>query len=292
MTCTSHPDKRTTWLIDWAVMGSLALLTAAGIRWLFLFHSQGEQSTWIVAIAAGITAVTTGFGAIPFLIGRCPNRHWTGIGNALAAGLMLGASLSLFVQGWNIQQVSYSWVRLLCGAGVGMILIMLAHRLLSGKEDLTSPESIEKSGLLRIILVVGVMTVHSFAEGMGVGVSYGDGSVFGDFIAMSIAIHNIPEGLAISLIMIPRGSSVARASLWSVFSSLPQPLVAVPSYLLVMWFRPVLPVGLGLAGGAMLWMVFHELIPEAKSSIRTPSVVALVAVGTAGMFLFQALMPS
>lgn len=276
-------------LWDWGVILMLVVLTGAGIRWLYMFHRAGEQNVWVVAVAAGITAVTTGFGCIPFLLGRVPGTRWVGMGNALAAGLMMGASLSLLGQGWQIDGVSFAWLRVLAGGGSGVVAVWVAHRLLSGKEDLTSPGAAQNSGLLRMILVVGVMTVHSFAEGMGVGVSYGDGSSFGDFIALSIAIHNIPEGLAISLVLIPRGTSVARASLWSVFSSLPQPLVAVPAYLFVLWFRPLLPFGLGLAAGAMLWMVFYELLPEAREHLRLRTAVLLLLAGAVGMIGFQVL---
>jgi len=284
MSDSNHSQGRFT---GWVVQLVLALLTGAGIWWLYLFHSQGEQSVWVVAIAAGITAVATGFGALPFLFGRHPGDRWVGMGNALAAGLMLGASISLFREGWQIENVSYAWARMLIGAGVGVLGVWLAHYFLSGKEDLSSPLAVQKGGVMRMVLVVGVMTVHSFAEGMGVGVSYGDGSRFGDFIALSIAIHNIPEGLAISLVLIPRGTSVAKASLWSVFSSIPQPLVAVPAYLFVLWFRPILPAGLGLAGGAMVWMVFFELLPEAKESIRPATSWLLLTLGAVAMLGFQ-----
>ena len=60
----------------------------------------------------------------------------------------------------------------------------------------------------RGLLIVGVMTVHSAAEGIGVGAAFGGGATFGLVIAIAIAIHNIPEGLAISLVLVPRGTSV------------------------------------------------------------------------------------
>ncbi|MGH2931368.1 MAG: ZIP family metal transporter, partial [Gaiellaceae bacterium] len=132
-----------------------------------------------------------------------------------------------------------------------------------------------------------VMTVHSFTEGVGVGVAFGDGQTLGALITTAIAVHNIPEGLAISLVLVPRGVSVLRAAGWSVFSSLPQPLMAVPAFLLVEWFEPVLPVGLGFAGGAMVWMVFAQLVPDALQTAGARSVVAVAAASAGAMIALQ-----
>jgi zinc transporter ZupT len=115
----------------------------------------------------------------------------------------------------------------------------------------------------KALVIIAVMTAHSATEGVGVGVSYGGSEKLGLLITLAIAIHNIPEGLAISLVLVPRGATVRSAAGWSVFSSLPQPLIAPFAYLFVEQFKPFLPVGLGFAAGAMIWMVFSELLPEA-----------------------------
>jgi zinc transporter, ZIP family len=145
----------------------------------------------------------------------------------------------------------------------------------------------EGADALRALLIVGVMTVHSFTEGVGVGVAFGGGEALGIAIAIAIAVHNIPEGLAISLVLVPRGASVKSAAGWSVFSSLPQPLMAVPAYLLVATFEPFLAVGLGFAAGAMLWLVARELLPEALRETRLATVATAVVASGAAMMALQ-----
>jgi zinc transporter ZupT len=134
------------------------------------------------------------------------------------------------------------------------------------------------------------MTMHSFTEGIGIGVSFGSDEAFGIVIALAIAIHNIPEGLAISLVLVPRGVSVGRAGAWSIFSSLPQPLMAVPAFIFVEAFKPLLPVGLGFAAGAMLWMAAAELVPEALEVAPAPSVIVVGVGSAAAMIALQAVL--
>lgn len=76
----------------------------------------------------------------------------------------------------------------------------------------------------KVILVIGIMTLHSFGEGSGVGVSFAGPRGFsqGLLVTLAIAVHNIPEGLAVSMLLSSRGVSPQNAMLWSVITSLPQ----------------------------------------------------------------------
>lgn len=87
----------------------------------------------------------------------------------------------------------------------------------------------------KAILVVGIMTLHSFGEGSGVGVSFAGskGLSQGILITLAIAVHNIPEGLAVSMVLASRGVSPQNAMLWSFITSLPQ----VPPHLIFL-FQP------------------------------------------------------
>lgn len=238
-------------------------------------------TVWSVFFLASLTAVATGLGALPFLFRRTLPRVQLGLANALAAGLMVAASIGLLYEG-GLHGIGLTAL----GALVGLVFVAVSSRFLGGHEDL-------KLGLLtgadarKALLIVGVMTIHSITEGVGVGVSFGSGQELGLLITIVIAIHNVPEGLAISLVLIPRGASVWRAALWSVFSSLPQPLLAVPAFLAVEAFRPLLGAGLGFAAGAMLWMSFRELVPEALEDAPRGKVAAVMVVSGAAMLAAQ-----
>ena len=108
-------------------------------------------------------------------------------------------------------------------------------------------------------------------------------------IVVAIAVHNVPEGLANSLVLVPRGVGVGRAAFWSVFSSLPQPLMAVPAFAFIEAFRPLWPYGLGFAAGAMVWMVFAELLPDAKKAAPDRLFALVLAFSVAAMVAFQVL---
>ena len=241
----------------------------------------------IVVIASTVTALCTGLGVIPFLFTRDIGNRFLGFGNALAAGLMLGASTGLLIEAVNL-----SVVRTGSGMVLGFALIFATRLFLKrfGHDDTDLIGEIDSANLKKMILIMTVMTIHSFAEGIGVGVSYGGRAGFGNLISAAIAIHNIPEGLAIGLVMIPRGVSTFHAGLWSVFSSLPQPLMALPAFLFVTAFAPVLPVGLGLAAGAMIYMVIFELVPESLEQESPANVVPVMFASFLAMLGFQFLM--
>lgn len=237
----------------------------------------------IVFLYALLTALATGLGALPLLaFGRVPDT-WMGLANGAAAGLMLAASFQLVREGLNI-----SMSRTVLGMLIGLAAIVVSQKVLSRDNEISVAE-LDGASARKALLILGVMTAHSFAEGIGVGVSFGSTMTFGVFISLAIAVHNVPEGLAISLSMVPRGVPVWRAAWWSVFSSLPQPLMAVPAFLFVQVFEPILPVGLGLAAGAMIWMAQSELVPEAITMAPKEQVATALTLAAIAMVAFQVL---
>lgn len=234
----------------------------------------------IVFLYGLATALATGLGAVPFLFVRTVSSTVVAYSNAIAAGLMLGASFGLVAQGSG-----YGALPTLVGGAVGVLFILITQQVL-GEHDVAFGH-VRGAGARQMLLMIAVMTVHSFSEGVAVGVSFGGGATLALVITAAIAVHNIPEGLAISAVMRPRGTSVLGCAAWSIFSSLPQPLMAVPAFLFVEALRPALPYGIGFAAGAMVFMVLVELLPEAFGQAKRAPVALMVSLALIGMVLFQ-----
>ncbi len=229
-----------------------------------------DMTVLVVFAVALATALATGLGVLPVMAMRVDEKRSVVISSALAAGCMLGASAGLFYEG-----SSRNVVGTLAGAFAGVVFIV-GTRLLLHQTPHAHVGNLRGARGLTALMVIGVMTVHSFTEGAAVGVSFAGEESLGIIIAVAIAIHNIPEGVAVSLALVPFGVSARTAAGWSIFSSLPQPLMAVPAYIAVRTFEPLLPAGLGFAGGAMTWMVATQLLPE--SMVAGSRRIALIAL--------------
>jgi ZIP family zinc transporter len=227
----------------------------------------------LVFVAGFITALATGLGAIPFfLVEEISDRWYVGLWG-LASGIMVAASLfGLILEGL----AEGTAAEIAIGMGAGVLLVIAAHRVLDGAE--IDPKEYAEADFKKLVLILGILTVHSFPEGVAVGVSFAElgfesaegpmilGAtvpVLAVFMTVAISIHNIPEGVAISIPLRAMDVSEWRMVWWAVFSSLPQPIGAVLAFAFVRVAREFLPYGFGFAAGAMIYLVATEFIPEA-----------------------------
>ncbi|WP_380675196.1 ZIP family metal transporter [Salinigranum sp. GCM10025319] len=239
-----------------------------------------------VFVAGFITALATGLGAIPFFFVDDVGDRWNVALWGLASGIMVSASVfglvleafgsyvSLSLSGLAVEAIPRRLVGLLAvGLLTGVALVVVAHRVIDDYE--VSPKRYEAADVKKLLLILGILTVHSFPEGVAVGVAFADLGfsgptlfgfvvpVLGIFMTVAISIHNVPEGLAISIPLRAMGVSEWRMVWWAVFSSLPQPIGAVIAFYFVRLAREFLPFGFGFAAGAMIYLVLTEFIPEA-----------------------------
>jgi len=231
-------------------------------------------SVWHVFWVAVLTDLATGLGALPFFFLRTLSARWQSLAYAAAGGMMISAAVfSLAEQGLGRGRVLDTVAGMLAGA----TFYWLTARWVKQRE--WTIENLGRQESRQSVLMLGAMFVHSIPEGIAVGVGYATGQIeFGLLLALAIAVHNIPEGIAISLPLRARGVSTFRCMLYAILTSVPQPLAAVPAFLLVDFFQPLLPAGLGFAGGAMIFLVVAEMIPESlKGSSAEESAWGFVA---------------
>ncbi|KAM7512423.1 hypothetical protein LguiB_011298 [Lonicera macranthoides] len=251
-------------------------------------ESKGDNvrvSATTVALFTLAMAAATGLGAVPFFFVELDSQ-WAGICNGMAAGVMLAASFDLIQEGRD--HGSSNWV--VIGILAGGIFIWLCKKFLEQYGEVSMLD-IKGADANKIILVVGIMTLHSFGEGSGVGVSFAGskGLSQGVLVTLAIAVHNIPEGLAVSMVLASRGVSPYNAMLWSIITSLPQPIVAVPSFICADTFNKFLPFCTGFAAGCMIWMVIAEVLPDAFKESSPSHVASAATISVAFMGALSAM---
>jgi zinc transporter ZupT len=224
-------------------------------------------------------AVATGLGAVPFFFMEL-EAQWAGMCNGVASGVMIAASFDLIQEGQKYG--SGSWV--VVGILFGGLFILISQKMLQGFGEVRM-QDVKGADMRKMILVVSIMTLHSFGEGSGVGVSFAGskGLSQGLMVTIAIAVHNIPEGLAVSMVLSQQGISAKHSMLWSIFTSLPQPLVAVPAFLCAEAFTQVLPFCMGFAAGCMIWMVVAEVMPDSFRDASHSQVASAATLSVAFM---------
>lgn len=222
-------------------------------------------------------------GAVPFFFIEKAGKTIKGVCNALACGVMVGAAFDLIHEG---QQ--YDGFITVVGLLLGVAFVYLTQQKFADAEDMKF-STLTGMDAKKAMMIVGIMAVHSIGEGAGVGVSFagGRGRTKGPLITFAIAVHNIPEGLAIAIVLISRGVSTMKAMLWAVFTSVPQPLLAVPAFMFVDTFRSLMPVALGFAAGCMIYVVFAELIPDALEDISSQMMAIWTTIAAASLELLR-----
>ena len=245
-------------------------------------------------VAGMLACLACGLGVHPLLIpGVDPAKH-KGKAYAFAGGLMFAASVyNLILPGLTMHAAeSLSAARVfpvLIGMLLGALFLSITDWRLSREH--ARFEKWKQWGGKTGILIFIAMSIHSIPEGVAVGVGFASEEVYanglGTYIALAIAIHNIPEGLAVCIPMRAGGASLTKCFFAAVATSLPQPIAAVPASILAWMFQPIMPILMGFAAGAMIFLVVLELIPDALKQETSRTVAWSFSFGFCLMLLIQ-----
>ncbi len=144
------------------------------------------------------------------------------------------------------------------------------------------------------LVMACAIALHNFPEGMVIGASYArdapiTGGVGGLAMAVVIGLHNIPEGMAVSVPLVAGGMKKVKATFLTAITGAPTILGAMLGYYLGTLSPVMLALSLSFASGAMLYVVFGELLPEAilmwKSKAPAFAMLAGLFVGVVILFV-------
>ena len=267
---------------------AVVLLFAQSVQRIAAGEIEGAVRYALLGGAAG--CVATALGALPALVLRTIPQKLEDSMLGMAAGMMLAASaFSLILPGLAAGEDILGHAGL--GAGVVVLGMALGVLLMLGLDQFI-PHAHAEGGpcgagherCSRVWLFVLAIALHNLPEGMAIGVSFAQGDLnVGLPLTTAIALQDIPEGLAVALALRGAGLTNVRAVLVAAATGLLEPLGALLGVGLSSGMAIAYPVGLGLAAGAILFVVSHEVIPEThRNGHQTAATIGLM-VGFAVM---------
>jgi len=252
------------WL-GWLIVGGGAVAVAVQF-WRLV---QGSDVIFSAFLGGSVAATATALGTVPVLFSQRLSDRVQDTLFGFGAGVMLAASaFSLVIPGLAAARAGGAgpW-----GAGavvgtailLGALALLLMDRALPHEHFIKGREGQTAQKLRRTWLFVIAIALHNLPEGLAIGVGYaGNDGVRANALAMGIAIQDVPEGLVVAVALLSAGYRRGFAVALGMASGLVEPLGAVLGAAVVGYSALLLPWGLGFAAGAMLFVISHEIIPE------------------------------
>ena len=273
------------------ILGLLLASVLAALR------GEASQTLNYALLGGSAGFAATAFGALLALGLRGISARLQDSMLGFAAGMMLAASsFSLILPGIAaggelLGSAPAGAGVVLLGLGLGVLLMLGLDHFTPHEHESTGPCGPDCQRLNRVWLFVLAIALHNIPEGMAIGVSFAAGDLgVGIPLTTAISIQDIPEGLAVALALRATGLSRLGAVLVAVLSGLMEPIGALVGLGISSGFAVAYPVSLGLAAGAMLFVVSHEIIPEThRNGHQTTATLGLMLGFGLMMFLDTAL---
>jgi len=255
---------------------------------------------FLLTLAAGMGGM--GLGAAVTAAMRRRDDRLTCAFLSFAGGIMISVvCFGLIPEALDDAPVWISLGGLIFGAAVIQLLNRAVDRLtkavVSTRQPHASPEALfhaedlldagTRPALLRSgILMLMAISLHIIPEGMAIGAGGAHDETLGIMLAVMIALHNIPEGMAVGAPLMAGGLAPRFTVLLVTLSGFPMAIGGLLGLLLGGLSAAVTAFVLAAAGGAMLYVVFGEVIPQAVTMQRTrlPTIVSLAGL-LAGLLL-------
>ena len=247
---------------------------------------ESQSSPIMQAFYAGLfTWILTAIGASLVFFFKRSNRKILDAALGFTGGVMIAASFwSLLSPAINSVETQQElgitnlpiWFAPAIGFLFGALFIYFLDKKIPHLHLFKKIEEAEgpKTDLKKTELLVIAIAIHNIPEGLAVGVAFGAlsygldiGITLGGAIALAIGmgLQNAPEGFAVSMPMRRAGFSRFKSWQWGQLSAIVEPIFAVIGAAVVIAVYPILPYALAFAAGAMIFIVVEEVIPESQS---------------------------
>ena len=212
-----------------------------------------------VIIGSVLSAMSTGLGALIILfVSNTFTHRFRDILLAFTAGIMMSACMMGLIPEALAQG---GFIPLCIGIYAGVITLTFLESNIPHIDVNHSNNHIQFDE--KAILIISAITLHNIPEGLSVGVSYAStSSETGNLIAFAIGLQNAPEGFLIALFLINLNISKFKAFLIATLTGSIEIVTALIGYFLTTYVENLVPFGLAFAAGAMLFIIYKELIPE------------------------------
>lgn len=245
-------------------------------------------------IASLFTWGITSLGAAVVFLFKKVNKNTMDAMLGLSAGVMLAATFwSLLSPALEMAEnlKLISWLIVSLGVLSGGLLLFIGDKIF----DRITKKKTNSHSIKRSLMLIFSITLHNIPEGMAIGVAFG--SVFYNLegatlaaavmLAIGIGIQNFPEGSAVSLPLRREGMSPQKAFFFGMLSGIVEPISAVVGAILVIKVQVLLPILLSFAGGAMIYVVVQELIPESQTNKKKDLMALFTILGFLLMMIFD-----
>jgi ZIP family zinc transporter len=268
-------------------------------------------------IAATLTGLATGLGALPFLfIRELPRRVYDGV-LGLGAGLMLSAAtLGLLAEalsgvrtntgttggGLDGGRLALVIGGFTCGVAIAVAMDrLIPHRHASGHHqhlghepghDHHDPEP-DGADSRRGYAIIGALTIHRIPEGLAIGAGFAavDHPRLGLLLAIAVGLQNACEGIVMAAPLRKGGVPAGRSTAIIMLVGLATPLAALVGGAFAGRTAPTMPFILALAAGTLIYLTSNEIIPESHSHGFEGTASSGVVVGFLLTILLKALLP-
>lgn len=218
---------------------------------------------WISA--AGLTAATLLGALIGFTVKQLPHR-WNDAILGFCAGIMLAAAILGLIVPAAVQAGKHEWWVVALGVMGGALFLNVIdfftphlHRI----TGLDMEQHVNNKTIDRILLFVMAIAIHKLPEGIATGVGFNAEDLTEAWtVTLGIALQNIPEGMMLITPLLLAGVTKMRAFVISLAVALLELVGIWIGYGLGAISQYLLPALLSFAGGAMLYVVSDEMIPE------------------------------